>query len=230
MRGAPARTLDEAAVTQEVATVVRLEGPADPDKGSAGILVRGRSAERRARRATSCLLDPAVGDRVLVAVVDGGAEAFVLAVLERPGEVGERAPATVSVEGDLALKAVGGRVEITASEGVSMVSPADVSVVSGELRVRSPSASLLLDGVTFLGKAVRAELGRAMVSAEALDQRVGRLTQRLKRALRFVEEGEHVRAESLDYAAEKSVNLRGENTIVTAKELVKVDGGQIHLG
>jgi len=96
--------------------------------------------------------------------------------------------------------------------------------------VRSKTASLLLDGVTFLGKAVRAELGRAIVSAETLDQRIGRLSQRLKRAYRFIEEGEHVRAESLDYAAEKSVNLRGENTIVTARELVKVDGGQIHLG
>ena len=36
--------------------------------------------------------------------------------------------------------------------------------------------------------------------------------------------------EEIDYVADKSVSIHGENTVVTAKDLVKVDGGQIHLG
>jgi hypothetical protein len=52
----------------------------------------------------------------------------------------------------------------------------------------------------------------------------------VKRSYRFVEEADQVKAQRIDYAAEKSVCLRGENALVVAEELVKVDGGQIHLG
>ena len=50
------------------------------------------------------------------------------------------------------------------------------------------------------------------------------------RVRRTVEELDHVRAEQIDYAAKKTMSLHGDNAIVTANELVKVDGEQIHVG
>ena len=47
---------------------------------------------------------------------------------------------------------------------------------------------------------------------------------------RVVEECDYLRSGEVDYRADKNMSLRGDNTMVTAKELVKVDGGQIHLG
>ncbi len=50
------------------------------------------------------------------------------------------------------------------------------------------------------------------------------------RAYRFVEEMEHVRAGSIDYAARENVRFHGRNALVTAQQLVKMDGEQIHMG
>ena len=49
-------------------------------------------------------------------------------------------------------------------------------------------------------------------------------------ASRTVEGLDQVKAEQIDYAAQKTASMRGENTLVTAEELVKVDGAQIHVG
>ena len=57
-----------------------------------------------------------------------------------------------------------------------------------------------------------------------------RISQRVKRLYRHVEDFEQLRADKVDYVANKTMSLRGQNTLMTAEELVKVDGEQIHLG
>ena len=47
---------------------------------------------------------------------------------------------------------------------------------------------------------------------------------------KIVEELDHVRAEQIDYAVEKRLSLHGENALITAQHLAKVEGDQIHLG
>jgi len=62
------------------------------------------------------------------------------------------------------------------------------------------------------------------------DSVVERLSQRVRRSYRKVEELEQVHAQQLDYVATKNVSVRGHNTLLTAEELVKLDGEQVHLG
>jgi len=57
-----------------------------------------------------------------------------------------------------------------------------------------------------------------------------RFSQRVKNAYRRVEGMDQLRAQHIDHAADKTMSLRGENTLMTAKQLVKVDGEQIHMG
>jgi hypothetical protein len=57
-----------------------------------------------------------------------------------------------------------------------------------------------------------------------------RLTQRAKRVFRFVEELDQTRAGTVDLRADKLVAVRGENAIISARVLAKLDGEQIHLG
>ncbi len=45
-----------------------------------------------------------------------------------------------------------------------------------------------------------------------------------------MEELDQVKAEHIDYAASASMSLHAQNALVTAEELVKVDGEQIHVG
>ena len=66
--------------------------------------------------------------------------------------------------------------------------------------------------------------------AGLVDTVMERISQKVKRSYRLVEECDYLRSGEVDYRADKNMSLHGDNTMVTAKELVKVDGGQIHLG
>jgi hypothetical protein len=204
-------------VTQELGTVARA--------GGAALVVRTDAGELQARRAKGCLLEPEAGDLVLVAVATDG-RCYVLSVLER--EAG--APASLVADGDLNIKLPAGRLGIAAQDGIGLVSAKEVSVVSAGLSVNAVDGDVALQRLSFVATFLRAELDKAKVLAGSLDSVLDRLSQRVKRAYRTVEESDHLRAERVDYVAKKTMSLRGENTLLTAQELVKVDGEQIHLG
>lgn len=188
--------------------------------------LRGASGvEYEAERAASCLLAPKAGDEVLVCLLPDR-RAYVLAVLVR--DAGGKTE--LAVDGDLKLSAAHGRVEIVASEGVSVVTPSDVEMVAGKLSIRAVAATLASEAMTVVGKSVHQEIERVRVVARTLDATLDRFTQRAKQSFRLIQETDHLRAERMDYRAEKAITMHGEHAIVTAEELVKVDGGQIHLG
>jgi hypothetical protein len=56
------------------------------------------------------------------------------------------------------------------------------------------------------------------------------ISQKVKRSYRVVEDIDHVRSSQIDYRASKNMSLRGQNALINAEELVKIDGDQIHLG
>lgn len=177
-----------------------------------------------ARRAKSCLVAPELGDRVLCAVEDDGV--FVLAVLEGR----EGAATRVSVDGDLRLQAASGRVSICSGRGVDVVAVEDVAISSGQLHVRAKAGSVAIEDLGFFGRLLRADVGKVALVARELDSRLERWSQRAKRVFRFVEELEQVRAGSLDMRAEGLAAVRGENTVVSARVLAKIDGEQVHIG
>ena len=63
-----------------------------------------------------------------------------------------------------------------------------------------------------------------------MDAAIERVTHKLKRSYRIVEEVDCVRSREMDYRATNNVSIRGKNALVTAEELVKLDGSQIHVG
>jgi hypothetical protein len=214
IRSLTSRT-NEPAVTEETAFVTA----EDP------LLVRAGDVEYAATKAAGCLLSPAVGDEVLVALVPNR-RAFVLAVLVRD----TKSAATIRVPGDLKIRSETGRVEVSAADGVSLASQGDISLLSSRLSVRTVAAELAGEALAVVGKTVACEIDRLKLVARTFDSVLDRLTQRARNVIRIVEESDHLRSARIDYVADKSVGIHGENTVVTAKDLVKVDGGQIHLG
>ena len=212
-----ARKLVRRDVHQQVGTVQRV--------GPDGVVVRTDTGEVVAKRATSCLVEPVVGDDVLVAS-DGAAASFVLAVLERaPG-----AASTLSVEGDLTVRAAAGKLTFAAQNGVDLVSASTVSIVASALDVNAADATFAMRTVDFLSDGLRARVGKIKLAAESLDAVLERFTQRVKRSYRTVDEIDQVRAERIDHVAKKELSLHAENVLVTAEQLAKVDGEQIHIG
>lgn len=212
-----ATKIDPSRVFQEGGAVLRLEGPY--------ILVETTSGTYRARRAVSCLVAPEPGDRVLVAALEDGT-VYVLAILERD----EGQTTAISVDGDLTVQLPNGRFSVAAQEGVNLISGKDVAIVTGGLEVHAVRGSFAVEHLSFLGTFLQANIEKAKLVAGSLDSSLDRLSQRVKRSYRFVEEIDQVRADQIDYAAKKSLSLHARNAMVTAEELVKLDGEQIHVG
>jgi hypothetical protein len=175
-----------------------------------------------ARRAKSCVVAPALGDRVLCAVEAG--EAFVLAVLEGEPDV------RIAVDGQLEVEARGGRLALRSSERVDIVSAGAVAVASSEITLSAKRSTVAVDELGFVGRLVQAKATKVALFAEELDSMVTRVTQRAKRVFRFVEQLDQTRAGAVDLRAAGLFGIRGENALIAARQVAKVDGEQIHIG
>jgi hypothetical protein len=200
------------------AKIERLEGRA--------LVVRGDGISLRARRAASCLLAPEAGDRVLVARTGDG-HVYVLSVLDRHDA---DSPERWAGEGDVTIEAKSGRVDVVASEGASISSAREVALRGQSLSLTSAVAKIAVSRLSMLGKEVLGEWSRARVVAETLETAAELVSQTAARVTRVVTEIEHVRAGAIDMAAEKVLAIHAENAMVTAKELVKMDGEAVQLG
>ena len=177
-----------------------------------------------ARRAKGCLVAPEVGDKVLCAVDPEGA--YVLSVLEGA----EGAPTRLTTEGDLQVQSRGGRVAIGGAAGVDIVSRGAVGVTAGEVHLRASTGSVAVEELGFFGKLLQAEVTKVALVAQEVDTRFTRLCQRAKRVFRFIEELDQTRAGTVDMRAQSMIGIRGENAIIAARVVAKVDGEQIHIG
>ena len=202
---------------QDSGTVLRVEVDA--------VVVRGAAAELRCRRALSCVVDPRPDDLVLYAGLASG-ECYVLVVLARPGDQA----AVWSAPGSVTLAAPDGEVTVAARDGVHVVTPATVRVTTDTVSVTAREGDLAVQALTYVGAALAANLDDLKVTAARIDTVAGRLSQKLQRAYRTVAEIDQLRAEHGDWSFRQTLGLHAANVIATAKDLVKVDGDQIHLG
>jgi hypothetical protein len=193
--------------------------------GPDGIRVDTGEGVFLAHRALSCLIEPIAGDRVLVAG-DLSTDIFVIAVLERR----KSSPIRISVNGDLAVGVTNGRFAVAAAHGIDLVSAGDLGLTAAEFTVRAPEGHLFFGHLSYLGHKIFAQIEGMKLVGGFLDAVLERISHKVKRSYRVVEELDLVRSEQIDYRAAKNMSLRGQNALVTAKDLVKIDGDQIHLG
>ena len=189
------------------------------------LTVQTEDGEFAARRAASCLIAPRPGDTVVVAVPDEG-PLWVLAILER--EDPDTRP-VIHADGDLGL-VVRGTLEMTGGAGVVMQSPSKVDIGSRELSVTTVDGEIKSDRFRFFGRMVQAQASTVKSFLGTMDTALERFTQTVKRSYRFVEELDVTRAAEIDMRSKETMTLRAKNAFVAAKDLVKVDGEQIHLG
>lgn len=208
-------------VLQVAGVVLERTGPANKP-GQFG--VRTERGTFTAKRAVSCLVEPEPDDEVLLAV--GATRCHILAVLERA----EGAPATLTHDGDLRLRLLKGRLALAAQKGIALMSGDDVSVVSGSVDVKAEQGNFVVKKLSLLGSYAQAEISKVKLVGQTLDSVVERVSQRVKRSYRWVEEIDQTKAEMVDYEAKKLMRIHGKAAVITSEDIVKVDGGQIHMG
>jgi len=213
-----ARKLNREQVTLEEGTIIEAQ--------DGQYTVRVGDFDCAAKRARSCLVEPQPGDLVLVSFGRGG-RCFVLALLEA---FGDEAKTTLTVEGDLEVRLKTGRFGVSAARGVAITSGEEVSLVGQALNVSALSGTVFVQKLAYLGSRLKAEVEAIKTVGSVCDSVFERVSQRMKRSFRTVEDIDQLKAKKIDYAAETTMALRAEHAIVNAEELVKVDGKQIQMG
>jgi hypothetical protein len=219
-----ATKLDDADVMELAGTVLRVEGRV--------LVVGTQRGEVRAHRAVSCLVEPLLHDFVLVAAfakADRGSghtlTGYVLAVLER-----ETSEVRLVADGDVDWTVREGRFRVVSRDGVDLVSPKEVQIVSQEIGLSATTAKLVARDIVAIGASVLGELVDVKLRGTFLDKVFERVSERVDRSFRRVAEIDQLKARQIDHLAEETLSLRSANAVVTAEDLVKVDGDQIHLG
>jgi len=173
------------------------------------------------KKATSCLLNPAVGDIVL-AWNDRSQGAFIVSVLIRdnPGmSLVFDGPTTIT-SGPLTIQ--GPAIAIDASESASMSAPkVDLSGSQGQARFTSFS----LMASSFYGHGE--SLSAVVRTCQTVMQRV---TQRVKDSFRTVERIDQTKAAVISQTASGRFSINAGHAAIVAEDDVTIDGDKIHLG
>lgn len=182
--------------------------------GERGFLV-GRGLQRLfCTQAFGCLVTPCVGDRVLLAEVDDAI--FILSVLERPSR--ERPtihlPLGLNIETGDQLRIGGTAVELAPET----------------LRLHAREVDCLATTLTYSCGEARGFVGVGRLVGRALELIADKWVQISRQSYRVSEQLECVRAGELDCEAQQSLRLHGKNTLISADQLSKLDGHQIHIG
>lgn len=194
----------------------------DAERGRFVVLTEGERVI--ARRARSCLLEPRASDLIIVARVGQGRTHWVLAVLDRPGD-----DATLAFEGDVTIKSPGA-VTVASGESTNLYSRGTLGVAVDEVQLSANAVEASVDRASWIGRVLTSRLDAVKTFATLVDRVATRVSERAQRVYRTTEQSELLKVGQLDIRADDSITAQSKNTVMTAEQLVKLNGDQIHLG
>jgi hypothetical protein len=168
------------------------------------------------RRAASCLLQPEIGDQVLIFNTGNGSR-YLLAVLERAS----LGTAHLNCTGDVLLSS-SGSLRLAASQ--------DIALDSCGFALRADDAQVTLERLRFSGVLWQGAVSSLRLVGHACETIMDRITQLTKVSLRRVEQIDQLRAGQIDYEGSSRVRIRSKYTAITATHVLKVKGRQVHIG
>jgi hypothetical protein len=186
-------------------------------------MVEDRGQQLQARRAASCLLEPAVGDRVWLVVE--GERCYVLAVLERNAD----APATLRVDGDAKLR-VDGRLEVHAVDDLQLRSDRQVGIAGDEFQVQARVGRVFVRECTAVLRSLLTHATHSTLVAKLVETLADRVSTSSKTSCRNVTEIDQLHAGIIDHQAVEAARIAADKVIINGGEIAKVEAGQIHLG
>jgi hypothetical protein len=211
-------------ITASVQPEVLRQHYGEVTEAGAALSVRSGDLLLHARRASSCLLAPMIGDKVLL--LTDSVNAYVLAVLERADD----AQATLELPADTEIRTASGRLRLTARDGIGMETAADIALLATGLNVSAVKGEVLVNSMSFTGDLLRGCVERMKLVGRSLDATLERYHLRARRSYRRIDEIEQLTAAQIHHEATHTLSMHAKNTLMTADELVKFDAEQIHMG
>ncbi len=177
------------------------------------------------RRAASCLLQPQPGDTVLLSGPDPR-RVYLIAVIEQA----DASVSRIEAPGDLRLSAPAGAISIESAADLRLHSAATLAMQGAHLALDAQQAQCDVREMRYTGQALDATVGRLRLVGQVFESVAERVMQIARNALRFVDGVDQVRVGHLDLRAQETAIVHGKHVVITGKELMKVDAGQIHMG
>jgi hypothetical protein len=182
--------------------------------GSQAFLVARGQHRQVCKLAFGCFITPQAEDRVLLADVDGAT--FILAVLERSTASRPllHLPDGLEIRNDGELSIAGQAVELAPQS----------------LRFHAKTLDCQVEQLTYNCDEARGFVGLGKLVGRALEVISEKWVQISKQSFRISEQLECVRAAELDLEANGCLRLHAKHTLISADQLNKLDGRQIHVG
>lgn len=184
--------------------------------------VVGAMGSRFLPLAASCLLQPQVGDEVLVAL--GGVQAYILAVLERSGPT-----AQVHLPGDTVLSTAGS-LSVQAGDGLRMQSPRAVVLQGSDLALQADQCLVQARQVLMAGERCHSHFSEREEYSVRRRQSDGRQEMSVGQRVTRVAGHDDYRAKSHRLIVERDWRVRARSAELRGEQRVVIDGEQVHLG
>lgn len=131
--------------------------------------------------------------------------------------------ATLTIpEGDLALRAPNGNIDLVAG--------GRVAIQSKTIAIEAKRAELELDDVVFAGLRLAARVGEMTIAGERLETRVERIFERAKSVFRTAEDLAQLKAGRARTVVQGGYALRSGHTSIESKQETKIDGAEVLIG
>jgi hypothetical protein len=175
--------------------------------------------------AAGCLLQPDVGDLVLVSVAGG--QGYILTVLERGTP---EAIARIEIPGSLRLSTPAGRLELEAAQGVSLDAGPSLSLKAQEASAAFQHADVRSESLRVAGDTLHATWNsRTDVSGTRLDIATRGETH-LAESVRRIAGHEDVSAGSLRQTVSEDWSVQAATADLKATDRVAVDANSVQIG
>lgn len=190
----------------------------------------------RALRAESCLLQPEVGDLVLVcaglpavSTASAGVAAttvpYVLAVLSRA----QSGSSTVTLPGGAAIDTFDGALTLNARH-ITLEAADSMHTKTRSFNVESMDAKVTFNTAKTRIATLDAGIGRLTLVARSVASTVGRLVQRATESIRWIDTTDELRAGSARWRITGHAHMHTQHTTMQSEEVTRIDGSRIELG
>jgi hypothetical protein len=180
---------------------------------------------KRVKRALSCLIEPEVGDLVLLCHMPNQQESFILSVLSRECE--QRG--NVCLPGGVTMQTDGKQLTVNA-DSLDLKARETIGLSATHLDVNAAAATSRIGHLRAWAESVETTSDRVTLITKTLTQHVGRMITRVRESWRKVEGLDETQAARMRVYVQGSHQVDAEHVTVNAEGFVRIDGKSINIG
>jgi hypothetical protein len=183
--------------------------------GETWVEIEGRP--EAARRAASCLLEPAAGDDVLIALARG--ENYILAILGRTGSAAASLSVDVPSE-QLVLR--GGDITVSGQR--------ELRLEASMLAARARSFTVVSEAMSFVGQIMTQALDRFRSSARSVEIVSTDIATKSVRRTSLIEESDVLQAGTLVQTIATAAVTSTQSAVIAAEQDLRLDAERVTVG